>query len=422
MRFAFVTDELPRPGSAGHLALNHAIVDWLRIGGHEVTVLLTRPRLHWPVARFALAEVAGPEIGTWRDFVFLKNPAAAMAILARQALGRLPSGLANKLQRKMGRRRYRGVDAVLGAFISPAQSAWCAARIRRMVPDAILVDTIFRAPLLREPGLQDFNSVMGAPDLFYRRHRAMSAAGYRVYPPSLPRELEAELLSAGKAITAIQPDEEAEIGAMCPKQFVGIATLPALPCPAPPGQRKYPGRLVFVGSDTLPNIDGLRWFFAEVWPGLSALHPGVTLDLVGDCGAAIGRLPPGVQRLGRVKNLAGILHRSALAIAPLRVSSGLKIKILDYARHGLITVMTPESLQGFAADADAPFIVASDAAAFSREVAAKLAAGGDADAERAFDYVGRHYNAEASFSGLRAALNIPANRRQSPDAANCVPG
>jgi hypothetical protein len=408
MRFAFVTDELPRPGLAGHLSLNHAVVQWLRDGGHEVTVLLTRPRLRWPVARYAVAEVAGPDIGSLSGFVFANRPGAAMAILARLVLSRFPAGFAAGLRRRIGAGSYGAVDAVLGAFISPTQSAWCAARILKMSPDAILVDTIFRAPLLREPGLQDFNSVVGAPDLFYRRHRAMSAAGYQVYPASLPREMEAGLLNAGRAITAIQPDEAAEIGMMCPKRLVRIVALPALPCPAPLGQVRYPGRLVFVGSDTLPNIDGLRWFFAEVWPRLQVLHPGVSLDLVGDCGAAIGRVPPGVRRLGRVGHLSGILHRSMLAIAPLRVSSGLKIKILDYARHGLVTVMTPESLQGFAPDAQAPFIVAGDAAAFSSAIAGQLAAAGDFDAQRAFNYVIKHYNAELSFSGLKAALKIPA--------------
>jgi succinoglycan biosynthesis protein ExoO len=130
----------------------------------------------------------------------------------------------------------------------------------------------------------------------------------------------------------------------------------------------------------------------------------VTLDLVGDCGAAFKRLPSGVKRLGRVQNHAAILHRAVLAIAPLRVSSGLKIKILDYARHGLTTIMTPESLRGFAADANAPFIVAGDAAAFSGAIAARLAAPDAKDAQRALAYVAKHYNAAASFSGLAAAL------------------
>ena len=130
------------------------------------------------------------------------------------------------------------VDEVIGAFITQPQSAWCAARIRKIVQDAILVDTIFRAPLLREPGLAHFNSLIGAPDLFHLRHQAMLAAGYAIYPPELPREMEAALLSTAKAIAAIQPEEAAEIALMCPRQTVCIATPARLALPATRGAKK----------------------------------------------------------------------------------------------------------------------------------------------------------------------------------------
>ena len=407
MRFVFVTDELPQPGLSGHLALNHAVIAWLRGKHHDVDILLTRPRLRWPVQRFAAAPVAGPGIAGWGALVFTREPRAAIAILARQILSRLPAGAA--MLRRARAQSYGVADAHIGAFITPAQSAWCARYIRVKAPDAILIDTIFRAPLLAEPGLQRFNSVILAPDLFHRRHRAMLAAGYRVYPPQLSSQEEGELLGLARAVAAIQPEEAAQIRVMCPAQPVCITSLPALPCPPPLGLKKRPGRLVFVGSDTLPNLDGLRWFFAEIWPRLRDSDPPVTLDLVGDCGAALGRLPAGVNRLGRVKNHGAILHRATLAIAPLRVNSGLKIKILDYARHGLVTVLTPDSLRGFAADRDGPFIVAADAAAFAGAILSKLAEPDPNDAQRALDYVANHYNTEVSFSGLAGALALPEN-------------
>jgi hypothetical protein len=405
MRFAFVTDKLPRSGSAGHLSLNHAIVEWLRAGGHEVTILLSRPRLRWPVERYETAPVAGPGVGSWRGYVFAASVGGVISILAQNILNRLPAATTEVLRRKLRRRSYGEVDAVIGGFISPVQSAWFARRILKMSPDTILVDTIFRSPLLREPGLQRFNSVITAPDLFYRRHRSMADAGYRVHPPQLPRAMEAAFLCLGRSIAAIQPEEAAEIRLMCPDRPICITPMPAPPCPPPAAQKKLAGRLVFVGSDTLPNIDGLNWFFAEIWPLLQSLRPDVTLDLVGDCGRALGRLPPNVARLGRVANLSAVLHRAMLAIAPLRVGSGLKIKMLDYARHGLMTIATPESLQGFAS-AGAPFILAPNAPAFAEAIAAKLG-GGDAnqqEARKAIDYVSRHYGPHASFAGLAELL------------------
>jgi succinoglycan biosynthesis protein ExoO len=415
MRFVFVTDELPQPGLSGHLALNHAIIAWLREDKHHVDVLLTRPRFRWPVQRFAAAPVAGPGVTRLGNFLFARDPRAAMAILVRQILSKLPLG--NGLLRRARAQSYGVADAHIGAYITPAQSAWCARHILASEPDAILTDTIFRAPLLAEVGLQRFNSVIIAPDLFHRRHRAMLAAGYRVYPPQLTAETEAGLLGLARAVAAIQPEEAAQIRLLCPAQSVCITTLPALPRPPPSGNRKRPGRLVFVGSDTLPNLDGLRWFIAEIWPRLQESRPSVTLDLVGDCGTALGRLPAGIHRLGRVKNHSGILHRAMLAIAPLRVNSGLKIKILDYASHGLATVLTPDSLRGFAADPEAPFLVAADPASFADAILSKLADPDPDDAQRALKYVANHYNTDVSFAGLAGALSLPRNMPEPVSAS-----
>jgi succinoglycan biosynthesis protein ExoO len=112
-----------------------------------------------------------------------------------------------------------------------------------------------------------------------------------------------------------------------------------------------------------------------------------------------------VNRLGRLRDLAPVLHRASLAIAPLRVGSGLKIKLLDYARHGLLTVATPSSLEGFAADETAPFIAAGNHTGFALSVLNQVEAGAAPD-DRALAYVTRHYGVAASFAGLGAALGL----------------
>ncbi len=195
---------------------------------------------------------------------------------------------------------------------------------------------------------------------------------------------------------------------MSPFNGVTVSPMPAISCPRPLEITRDADRLVFVGSDSLPNLDGLRWFFDKIWPRLTAWRPGITLDLVGSCGGALGWLPAGVARAGQIRQLDKILHRASLAISPLRVGSGLKIKLLDYARHGLTTVATPVSLQGFARDGRAPFIAASDAISFAQAISACLQNPKPARAEQdALDYVSNHYGAEQSFAGLAEALGLP---------------
>jgi hypothetical protein len=409
MRFAFVTDELPRPGLAGHLAFNHAVIEWLRGSGHEVTVLLVRPRLRLPVERYDVA-VDGPRLLAWGGRVVAASPADAARILARYVAGRLPGWLGAVLRRRGRAARYGAVDTVLGAFMTGAEQRWVAARIARLKPDTVLIDTIFRAGVLAAPQLAGVNSVIIAHDVFHLRHRALVAAGYRVHPAALTREMEAGLLNLARGIAAIQPEEARLIEAMCPARVVCTAPMPAIPCPRPMGVERLADRLVFVGSDSLPNLDGLRWFLADVWPRLRTWRTTVTLDIAGDCAAAITDLPEGVNRVGRVKDLGAILHRASLAIAPLRVGSGLKIKVLDYARHGLMTVATPASLQGFAPDKDAPFIAAADAVSFTVAIAGRLRLGKPfADERRALDYVARHYGLDSSFAALATAAGLQSS-------------
>ena len=233
------------------------------------------------------------------------------------------------------------------------------------------------------------------------------SAGYRVHPSVFSREMETRLLDLAGAVAAIQPEEAETIRRMCPDKNVFSAPMPALPCPRIPGTERVSDRLVFVGSDSLPNLDGLRWFFAEIWPRLRSWRATITLDLIGSCGRALPSLPDGVNRLGVVKTLAPYLHRASLAVSPLRAGSGLKIKVLDYARHGLVTVATPASLQGFASDPEAPFIAAADTIAFANAVAAQLRTNRPGAAERrALEYVTRHYGLERSFGGFTDALNL----------------
>ncbi len=391
----FVTDELPKPGAAGHLAFNHAILHWLRSEGFAVSILFTGARLASPLERYDLTPIKGPHVSQIGPFAAALSPAAMGRILARGALKLLPSSLATKLRRS----RYQA-DAVLGSFPTPADLRWCARAIGRLRPQAVLIDTMFRAPLLAEPELAGLNSIIIAHDVFHRRAQVLTAAGYHVLPEMLTRAREAMLLSRARALAAIQPEEAELLRDMCPAQNVFITPMPAPPCPPPPETERIPGRLVFVGSATLPNLDGMRWFFSEIWPLLRG--KGITMDLVGDCGPVLRQLPGGVKIWGRVDNMAPILHRAALAISPLRAGSGLKIKMLDYARHGLFTVATPPSLQGFYPDAASPFIIAGSAAMFAQAVLRHVATPPPPSA--ALAYVSQHYGTEASFAALREAL------------------
>ena len=323
--------------------------------------------------------------------------------LGQHLLSTEPRALAAHLRRP----RAHASHATLGAPITANQAGWIARRLPALNPDALIIDTIFRAPLLDHPLLTQnparrLPSLLLAHDVFHRRHAALSLAGLSVRPARLTRADETILLNKASSIVAIQPDEAALLTVLCPERPVITVPMPATAVPRPAGTARAAANLVFLGSASLPNLDGLRWFLEQVWPRLRRQRPDLTLDLLGDGALALNPLPEAVYRHGVVPNLAPALHRASLAIAPLRAGSGLKIKLLDYARHGLTTIASPAALDGLAADQASPFIAAATAAEFTRAITTHLTT--PPHDWRALSYITTHYGPTQIFAPLDALL------------------
>jgi glycosyltransferase involved in cell wall biosynthesis len=129
------------------------------------------------------------------------------------------------------------------------------------------------------------------------------------------------------------------------------------------------------------------------------------LDVYGSVCSAINGVPSGVDLHGGIRNLTPVLHRAALAIAPLRAGSGLKIKLLDYFAHGLAVVTTSAGAAGFEPAIDATILIADSAQAFADAIATTLAASAECREAAALAYAAR-YTAETTFAGLAAALGV----------------
>ena len=411
----FVTDEVPQPGRAGHLAVNHAIVRFLTSRGLQVVIILSRPRLPWPIQFFgrvlspALVRVEGPQLISGSGWVAATFWPSAR-ILMRRGLDLLPVALREGLRRRALSKEYGKVDAVIGRFIEPLAATWSIKRIAELKPRAVLVDTIFRAPLLRHPSLAGIRSLLITHDVMHRRHEALSARKLRLFPASLGQAQEVELLRLATVVVAIQPEEQRLLQGLLPLAEVICAPMAAQPRPRPSVVKREEGLLAYVGSESAHNVEGLRWFLAEVWPQIRTALPSARLEVCGTvCGALARRtVPEGVLLRGLVPDLGTVLHRAAVAIAPVTAGSGLKIKLLDYVAHGLAVVTTEIGVEGFEVTPDWPFVVAANAGDFAK--AAAYLAGDLVDVaareKRALDYC-LLYGAEKVFSALAEAIGAP---------------
>lgn len=107
--------------------------------------------------------------------------------------------------------------------------------------------------------------------------------------------------------------------------------------------------LVFVGSmDWMPNVEGITWFFEEVFPLIRERRPETTA-------AVVGRTPPKslskypAKITGTVPDVRPYLWGSKVSIVPLRVGGGTRLKIYEAMAARVPVVSTTIGAEGLEA-------------------------------------------------------------------------
>jgi len=140
--------------------------------------------------------------------------------------------------------------------------------------------------------------------------------------------------------------------------------------PAPP-ERPHDLRLIFVGTmDFRPNVDGVQWFCRRIWPGILAQVPEASLWIVGrDPKAEVRALADG-QRVvvtGAVDDVRPHLRGADLAIVPLRIGGGSRLKVLEAMAAGVPVVSTALGCEGIAVT-EGSAVIADEPGEFARAV------------------------------------------------------
>lgn len=211
-------------------------------------------------------------------------------------------------------------------------------------PRAVLLDYFFQAealPYVMEPAVR---SAIIMHDRFSARDEQFAAAGQKDSVAAIDQSTEVAGLMKANAVIAIQQDEA---------DFVRLHVSDTLPILAPMAakivrapQTGTSNVILFVGSNTAPNVHGLNWFIESVWPSVQTACPDAVLLVAGKVADAITVHSPGIRILGLVDDLAPLYAEAGVVISPLLQGSGLKIKLIEALAHGKATVVTSVTLQG----------------------------------------------------------------------------
>lgn len=129
-----------------------------------------------------------------------------------------------------------------------------------------------------------------------------------------------------------------------------------------------PGRLVTTGDyGWPPTADGLAFFVRSVFPIIRKAVPDAVLSVVGrDPPASVARMADaGIDIRGRVDDVRPEILRGAVFVAPTRIGSGIRLKILEAMALRRPVVSTPVGCEGIEAEPGRHLLVADTPDAFA---------------------------------------------------------
>ncbi len=403
MRLLYLALDCPWPANNGLRLRTWAFLRALHAENCRVTLVCLQateapgaaPELHQVCEAFW---VLGHEIGSLSQGRNWSGQAGAM-------LSRLPYAA----------RRFRSQPAY-----SLLQRLWAGSHW-----DAVLCDTVYGA-INVPPGVQPL--VLNHHNIEHRifdTYRATARGRlWRSAAAWEGRKVRSWEIEVGRrtALNFVCSTEDAErLRQQQPQARIVVAPNIVLPAAETPAAED-PDLVVFQGAlDWLPNRDAVDYFLAAIWPAVLRAHPAAHLAVVGRrppvAFLARHRAQPRTEFTGTVADVRPWLARAAVAIAPLRMGSGTRLKILEAAACGKAIVATPLGAEGLDFQPGIEIELAADAGAFAAAVIGLLRSPlhrqqlGTAARARA----ARDYSLSALRQALRAALQ-PLPAAASPHA------
>jgi len=264
--------------------------------------------------------------------------------------------------------RFSGFESQIRGFLSDRryevaviEHFWCANYYDQVSPNsrhAVLdmhnIESVLMARRAQAAGFP-------ASAVFRRFERASAALERRWLPRFssilAASERDAELIRASNGVGRV---------------LVYPNALPHIPAPgnAPGHAIAFSGNLEYD-----PNRDAVLHFHRRIWPALKERWPGLVWRLIGKNPAAVSHLvksDPRIEVTGPPADPVKALASAQAVIAPLRIGSGTRVKILEAWAAARPIVSTSVGAEGLPARDGVNILLADQPAAFAQAVSGLL--------------------------------------------------
>ncbi len=287
------------------------------------------------------------------------------ALAQRVQLIPLPAPQAKRWQQLLS--VARGRSFFFNFFHVPAMQAALDALLAEERCDAVVFESAVMAGYRLPAGVKriidqhnlEYEVMQRTAELEKRRlRRWYSAQEYRlIRRTELTRCQEADL------VLVTSERERKTLKQLLPRLAIEVVSngvdLAAFTQAGPP--QEVPHQLVLTGTmDYYPNTQGALFFAEECWPLIRAQVPDATWQIVGrNPPPEVQRLAhlPGVTVTGWVADTRPYLASSAVALAPLLVGGGTRLKILEALAMQKAVVSTSLGCEGLAVEAGKHLLV-----------------------------------------------------------------
>jgi sugar transferase (PEP-CTERM/EpsH1 system associated) len=313
-----------------------------------------------------LALATPEEIHAYHEALF--HPAQLQHVLL------LPYQLPSAKRWQQVRTILRGRSYLLHLFLVPAMQAALDEAVNRTHYDAVLFESVLMAGYQLPPSVKilidQHNIEHELLQRTYQQEKWSLRKWYNWQESRLLKPGELERCRRADLVLVTSEREQSRLQQMLPGQNIevvpnGVDTEMFVPEQT---VEEKAHQIIFTGAmDYHPNIQAVLFFAQQCWQQLRAHIPDATWLIVGR------NPPPEVQQLaalngvtvtGSVADVRPFMRESAVAIAPLQVGSGTRLKILEALAMQKAVVTTRIGCEGLAVESGKHLLVADSPKAF----------------------------------------------------------